>query len=114
MAKLTLIMLAAPLAAAGAIVPAAAQEEDRQSISVRYGDLDLASPDGREELTDRVRVAARRACAAPHNPVLPARIATLRCERLAARTAETQLAALLKGNGSQLADHGRRPVVAAP
>lgn len=113
MAKHILILLAAPLAAAGAIAPVSAQENAGQSVSVRYNDLDLASEDGREELTNRMQVAARRACSAPHNPVLPEHLARLRCERHAARVAETQLARLLNGNGSQLADRGR-PVVAAP
>jgi UrcA family protein len=53
--------LALALAAAVLAVPAAAASETR-SVNVRYGDLDLTSIEGQEQLDARLERAARKVC----------------------------------------------------
>src|SRR3546814_10945656 len=86
MAKLSLMLLAAPLATAGFSLPAAANPAaedgiERHTAIVRYNDLNLSSVEGRERLTTRVKPAVRQVCRSrpPHRPSLPARCATTRC-----------------------------------
>lgn len=63
--KFNSIVLAAAIivTGTGTIVPAFASV-DRVPVSrdVRFNDLDLASVDGRDQLDQRIRTAARRAC----------------------------------------------------
>src|SRR3546814_3273132 len=67
MAKLSLMLLAAPLATAGFSLPAAANPAaedgiERHTAIVRYNDLNLSSVEGRERLTTRVKHAVRKVC----------------------------------------------------
>ena len=113
MAKLTLILLAAPLALTGLSVPAAAQEE--RSVVVRYDDLNLASTPGRERLKWRVASAIRTVCESRPNyrQPLAQRAKALECEAAARRDADVKLAGLFSGDGTALAGRGQI-VVAAP
>ncbi|HMO75507.1 MAG TPA: UrcA family protein [Sphingopyxis sp.] len=113
MAKLTLILLAAPLALTGFSVPAAAQEE--KSVVVRYDDLNLSTAPGRERLQWRVASAIRSVCdSRPHyRQTLTQRAQALECEAAARRDADVKLAGLFSGDGTALAGRGQI-VVAAP
>jgi UrcA family protein len=111
MAKLTLILLAAPIALAGLAVPAAAQ--DQRSVIVHYDDLNLASPKGRERLETRVRVAVRQVCGTHMRPTLKEQASSRECVRVATQNSDERLASLFNGNGTALADRGP-VIVAAP
>lgn len=115
MAKFSFILIAAPLAAAATIAPAAASvtDEEQQSVTVRYDDLNLSTESGRDRLTGRVRLAVRQVCGSNSRRTLPERIEARRCEAVAGRNADTQLAGLFNGNNPRLADRGAL-VVAAP
>lgn len=112
MSKLiTLTLLAAPLMLTGLSVPAAAQE--KQSVVVRYDDLNLSSVSGREQLNKRVKRAVRQVCNTRLAQGLQAQAKARACEDFAMRDADVKLAALFNGSGTALADSG--PVlVAAP
>ncbi|WP_228242585.1 UrcA family protein [Porphyrobacter sp. GA68] len=58
----TLLGLAAATAALMAVAPAVAAPEEMRQINVQYGDLDLASPEGRKVLERRLTNAAREVC----------------------------------------------------
>ncbi|APZ97783.1 hypothetical protein BWQ93_04230 [Sphingopyxis sp. QXT-31] len=109
MTKLTLILLAVPLALTSISVPAAA--EDLRSVTVHYDDLNLASPKGRERLETRVRVAVRAVCRTNSRPTLREQSDSRDCERVATANSDAQLASLFNGNGTALA--ARAPVVVA-
>ena len=111
MAKLTLILLAAPIALTSLSMPAAAQE--KKTVIVRYDDLNMASVSGRERLQTRVKMAVRDVCAARLAQGLRATQKARQCETVAMRDADVKLAGLLNGNGTALADRGP-VVVAAP
>ena len=111
MAKLTLILLAAPVALTSLSMPAAAQE--KTTVIVRYDDLNMASVSGRERLQMRVRMAAREICGTSLMRELRARQAARECEAAALRDVDIRLAGLLNGNGIALADRGPI-IVAAP
>ncbi|MBB6424831.1 UrcA family protein [Sphingopyxis sp. JAI128] len=115
MAKFSIILIAAPLAAIGAIAPAAASAagEEKQSVTVRYGDLNLASESGRDRLTGRVKVAIRQVCGSNSRRTIAERADTRRCEVEARREADTRLASLFNGSHARLADRGPL-VVSAP
>ncbi|MDO9370018.1 MAG: UrcA family protein [Sphingopyxis sp.] len=108
MAKLSFILLAAPLAAAGAIVPATASaaDEERQSITVRYDDLNLSSESGRDRLSGRVKSAIRQVCSSNSRRTLAERAETRQCEAAASRDSDTQLANLFHGESTRMADRG--------
>lgn len=112
MAKLTLMLLAAPLVAATTVAPAAAQDDTR-SIIVRYDDLNLASASGRERLETRVRSAVRQVCGVHGGLTLRERASALACTAEATRDTDVRLAALFSGQGSRMADSGQ-VTVAAP
>ncbi len=111
MAKLIPILLAAPLAITGLSLPAAAQE--KQSVVVRYDDLNLSSALGRERLTTRVRMAVIEVCGMRDVRDLKAKAKANTCKKIAMRDAEVKLAGLFNGNGTALADRGP-VIVAAP
>ncbi|KTE03985.1 UrcA family protein [Sphingopyxis sp. H115] len=115
MAKFSFILIAAPLAAIGTIAPAAASAagEDKQSVTVRYDDLNLASERGRDRLTGRVKMAIRQVCDSNSRRTLAERADTRRCEVQARREADTRLASLFNGSHARLADRGPL-VVSAP
>lgn len=108
MAKLSFILLAVPLAAAGTIAPAAASApgEEQQSVSVRYDDLNLTNESGRDRLTSRVKMAIRQVCGSNSRRTLAEKAETRRCEAEASRKADTQLASLFNGTNAKLADRG--------
>ncbi len=112
MAKFSLILLAAPLMAAGTSGPAFAESETR-SVAVAYDDLDLSSASGRERLTMRVKMAVKRVCGSASRQTVRERTAQQACELDAGRAADVQLASLFNGSSARLADQ-RAVVVAAP
>lgn len=113
MAKLSLILMAAPLALTGLSVPAAAQEG--KSAVVRYDDLNLSSTQGRERLEWRIASAIRNVCdSRPHyRQTLTERALSRECEVAAHRDTNVKLAGLLGGEGAALADRGQ-VIVGAP
>jgi UrcA family protein len=116
MAKLSFLLLTAPMAFVGATVPAAAEDNgERRTVVVSYNDLNLASVDDRARLTKRVKSAVRVVCGSRSGPWqgLRDRTQSLRCERATMADADIKLAGLLNGNGTRLADRGRI-FVAAP
>ncbi|HKX90668.1 MAG TPA: UrcA family protein [Sphingopyxis sp.] len=119
MAKLSLIMLAVPMALAGFSVPAAAEDDiddDRYTVIVPYNDLNLSSVEGRERLTTRVKYAVKKVCGSRplHRQTLRERAGSLRCHDTAMADADVKLAGLFNGGGARYADRGRIVVVAAP
>lgn len=110
MANFPLILMAAPLIAAGITAPAFAQGEPR-SVTVSYDDLNLSSESGRERLTTRVKMAVKQVCGSANRLTLRERAAKQACELHARRQADTQLASLFNGSSARLADQG--PVVVA-
>ena len=109
MTKLTCALLAAPLLATGMAAPAAAQQ-DSHSVIVRYDDLNLGSQAGRDRLETRVRTAVRQVCSTPDRTTLAQRARILECMADASRDANTRVAALIGGQGSQFADSGQLTV----
>lgn len=119
MTKFSMILLSAPAVCIGLTVPtvaAAADDGERRSVVVRYGDLNLASVAGRERLTARVKTAVQTVCnTRPHyRPTLNERAQAFACERATMADANVKLAGLLNGDGTRLADRGRTILVAAP
>lgn len=111
MAKLTLILLAAPLVLTSISVPAAAQE--KKTVVVRYDDLNLSSATGRDRLSTRVKMAVRDVCNTRLAQGLRAEQKARQCESIAMKDADVKLASLFSGNGTALADRGP-VIVAAP
>lgn len=116
MAKLSLL-LAAPMALVGFTVPAAAEDDgERKTVVVQYGDLNLASVEGRQRLTTRVKYAVKSVCNSRPNyrQDLQTRALAQRCQKTAMADADVKLAGLFNGGIARLADRGRIVVVAAP
>ncbi|WP_260583404.1 UrcA family protein [Sphingopyxis sp. PET50] len=111
MAKLTLILLAAPIALTGLSMPAAAQE--KKTVIVRYDDLNISSVSGRERLNTRVKMAIRDVCNTRLAQGLRAEQKARQCETIAMKDADVKLASLFNGGGTALADRGP-VIVAAP
>ncbi|MGV1682673.1 UrcA family protein [Sphingopyxis sp. NJF-3] len=111
MAKLPLFLLAVPFIATGAPAMAAEDGAGRQ-VMVPYGDLDLASADGRRKLTARVRRATYEVCGGRSTVRLNLNevLAYRECRAAAMRSAEPQLASLF--SGQKLADGGPLHVAA--
>lgn len=117
MAKLSFILLATPIAFIGTTVPAAAEDDgERHSVIVQYGDLNLASVEGRERLTTRVKAAVQKVCGSrPLNrQALSERAAAQRCKVATMADADVKLAGLFNGDGARFADRGRIVIAAAP
>lgn len=117
MAKHSLILLAAPLAIVGFTVPAvAAHDDERATVIVSYDDLNLASVEGREGLTMRVKRAVQTVCGSRpgYRQTLNERASSQFCERATLNAAGVKLAALFKGDGTRLADRDGRIYVSAP
>lgn len=119
MAKLSLILLSAPLACIGLSVPAAAaadEDGERRTVVVRYNDLNMASVEGRDRLSSRVKVAVRTVCNSRPNYrlTLDERARALKCEKVTMADANVKLAGLLNGDGTRLADRGQTIMVSAP
>lgn len=113
MLKTISILTAMALAAGGAAAPAMAKYDDQPHVEVAYGDLDLATAEGRERLNNRVESAIRSMCGSGSSVNIRERAAIKACETTARRSAEPQLAALLNGSNAKFAGD-RPPVVAAP
>jgi len=62
------------------------------SAEVRYGDLDLTSPNGRTRLDTRVRAAAKKVCEADYAFSLDMRMAANACVGVALASAKPQVA----------------------
>ena len=119
MAKLSLILLGAPVACIGLSVPAAAAAADdgeRRTVVVRYNDLNLASVEGRERLNSRVKSAVRTVCNSRPNyrMTLNDLARAQNCEKATMADADVKLASLFNGDGARFADRGQTIVVAAP
>jgi UrcA family protein len=96
------------LAAIGLCVAAPSQAQEQ--TSVRYGDLNLQTENGRKHFDRRIRSAVRSVCAgqtAAQNEDLQERMAKLRCRKDTLARAnidrDAVLAAVAKGNPRQLA-----------
>lgn len=115
MTKFSFMLLAAPLAASGTLAPAAASalDEEQQSVTVRYDDLNLSSESGRDRLMGRVKMAIRQVCSSNGRRTLAERADTRRCEAESGREADSRLASLFNGSHARLADRGAL-VVSAP
>ncbi|HEY0595902.1 UrcA family protein [Sphingopyxis sp.] len=117
MAKFPFILFAAPLAAAGTVAPATASAagEERQSVTVRYDDLNLSSERDRDRLTTRIKLAVETVCGGGpgYRQALRERAIAQRCEATTMADANVKLASLFGGDGTRLAARGRI-VVAAP
>ena len=48
---------------------AASRSDEPMSVKVHYADLDLSKPAGAEALYGRIKVAARKVCQGPPNPL---------------------------------------------
>lgn len=117
MAKFPFILLAVPLAAVGTVAPAAASPsgEERQSVTVRYDDLNLASEKDRGRLTTRVKLAVEKVCGGGpgYRQALRERAIAQRCQDATMADANVKLASLFGADGTRLADRGPL-VVSAP
>ncbi|MBU0825784.1 MAG: UrcA family protein [Alphaproteobacteria bacterium] len=117
MAKLSLILLSAPIACIGLSVPAAAEDNsERRTVVVHYDDLNLASVRGHERLSSRVQYAVRTVCnSRPRYRVsLRERAKSLDCEKVTMADANEKLADMLNGNGAHMAHRGQTIMVSAP
>ncbi len=119
MTKFSMILLSAPVACIGLTIPATASAQDegeRQTVIVRYDDLNLASVKGRDRLAMRVKSAVYAVCdSRPHHrPSLAERASSSKCENATMADADAKLASLLNGDGTRLADRGRTIMVSAP
>jgi UrcA family protein len=117
MAKLSLILLSAPIACIGLSVPAAAEGDgERHTVVVHYNDLNLASVEGRKRLTARVQSAVRTVCNSRPNyrQTLVERAHARNCEKVTMADADVKLAGLLNGDGTRLADRSQAIFVSAP
>ena len=106
-------MLMIAMATGAAATPAMAQTEDAPRVMVRYSDLDLATPGGRERLDTRVRSAIRSMCNTAERLSIQQRAIAQQCVTQTQRSVEPQLAALLGGSPARFASE-KPPVVAAP
>lgn len=113
MVKLSLALLSAPLALAAIAAPVAASADETRSVVVRYDDLDLANPSGRERLTTRVANAVKNVCGTKtfNRQMLAERASAKRCEADTRVRMEGQLASLFDG-AVQVADSGGIAVAA--
>ncbi len=88
MNRIALLAAAAASLSFLSAVPAAAQDV---SVSVAYGDLDVASPGGAQILAQRVEAAVNTACARPDIRDLEAMTAFSACRSAAITSATEQL-----------------------
>ncbi len=118
MAKLSLILLSAPVACVGLSVPAAAEDDfgERRTVVVRYNDLNLASVEGRERLNARVKSAVRTVCNSrpQYRPSLQERAIAEACQAATMADADVKMANLLNGSSTRLADRSQTIFVSAP
>lgn len=89
MKTLAIKALAAASLSLLAVAPAAAEEVQ---ITVHYGDLDIASPEGAQVLASRLQNAAERACIRPAMRDLKSFAAWGECKDAAFAAAVAQLA----------------------
>jgi UrcA family protein len=89
MLKTALFAAAAALATVATSAPVLAKD-----VTVRYGDLDLASAKGQNELSHRIQRAARTACDFTADGRIPSHSAQ-ECYRKAHAKAQTEMASLI-------------------
>lgn len=89
MFKFAATIAAATLASLTVAAPAFAKD-----VTVRYGDLDLASPEGQHTLSRRIDRAARNACELDQEGRIPS-TAALKCFKQARTSAHTEVAMLV-------------------
>jgi UrcA family protein len=94
----TASLLAASAASAASSFEAAAWDEAR-STTVRYGDLDLATPQGARRLEQRIAQAIDRVCALPGADQLAQRQRVAACRAEARGRANEHVAQLLRRAG---------------
>lgn len=119
MTKFSMILLSAPAVCIGLAAPAVAaanDEGERRTVVVRYDDLNLASVEGRDRLSTRVKSAVRTVCNSRPNyrPTLTERASAAKCEDATMADADVKLAGLINGDGTRLADRGQTIMVSAP
>lgn len=112
MAKLSFLLFAAPLAATPVAPALATDMDDAKRVLVRYGDLDLADPAGRDALTARIARAAGQVCGGRSTARfnLDDHRLYVKCRSAAIRDAERQLASRL--GQERLASRGSLSVAA--
>lgn len=79
------------IALAGPFATAAAGSPSARVVAVRYGDLDLASQQGRQKAYSRLRAAARRVCGYYDPRDIEARLRWRTCYRATLDDAVTRL-----------------------
>jgi len=82
------IAIIAAVAAALSSVPAVAQE----TVAVRYGDVDVASPAGTQVLANRIEAGAKNVCGRPDLRDIKATVAFQECKEAAVQSSIQQLA----------------------
>ncbi len=99
MVKLSLFLLAAPMAAASAVPAVAADETGERRAYVHYSDLDLSTAEARAALRARVARAAQKVCdgGSINRLTLGEQRRYVKCRTVALRSAEPQLALLFEG-----------------
>jgi UrcA family protein len=91
MKSATQLVLALSVSLASIGAPALAEPDAPQSVTIRYGDLDLSQPADASALYARIRSAARQVCAAADAPGAARRVEWSACRREAAERAVTAL-----------------------
>jgi UrcA family protein len=89
--------------------PTFAQDLDAQTQIVKTSDINLASADGRIELKQRIKSAARRVC--NDGPIVGVKAASLeaQCVRKTIEDTRPKVAALLAASGIQVAMTDQKP-----
>jgi UrcA family protein len=88
---MTKFAIAAALAAAASLLPAAPAAAEEFTVRISYADLDLATAAGTEQLGKRIEVAAEEACGRPFIRDLSAIASFERCKGKAVEGAVKQL-----------------------
>jgi UrcA family protein len=92
----------AVIAAACLAVPAVAQDRSPVTASIRYADLNLATPAGQAALKARIRSAAASMCPAMEGP-LDQKIDAMRCRQEMTKDGAVQIARLTAPADQRLA-----------
>lgn len=90
MLKTVLFAAAAVFATAATAAPVLAKD-----VTVRYGDLDLATAKGQADLSRRINRAAKSACDFHSEPRIPS-LEAVKCYRQARAKAGTEMAAIVE------------------
>jgi len=91
----SIVTVLAALSALGLATPAAAADiSDAISVTVTYGDLDIAAPEGAAKLDQRIEGAVKEVCARPDIRDLKAMAAWEECKASAKAGALEQISVL--------------------